>query len=87
MSPARPCPHMKTLLSMLADGTLTGIARWYAENHAGRCPRCGEALASLRVLRDRLLALGIPETRTLTAERFASLQAALDRIDAGGSRD
>lgn len=84
MSSARPCPHMKTLLSALADGTLSGIARWYAENHAVRCPRCGEALASLRVLRDRLRTLGVPGGDTLSAERVATLEAALDRIDTGG---
>ena len=56
----RPCPHMRELLSRLSDDTLGGIARWFAENHIKGCPRCADALVSLRVLHDRLRALGLP---------------------------
>lgn len=81
---------MKTLLSALADGTLTGIARWYATNHARNCPGCGAALASLQTLRDRLRTLGVPAEvnneppLTLTPERRARLNALLDTVDQQG---
>jgi len=89
----RPCPQMKGLLSSLSDGTLGGIARWYAENHVKGCPHCSATLSSLRTLRDRLRALGVPAlpeeatefekpvTDLLPAERRLALEAALAEMD------
>lgn len=85
----KPCPQMKGLLSALADGTLTGIPRWYAEHHVKGCPHCTKTLASLHVLRDRVRALGVPvleesageaaasRVTAIPAERRVSLESAL----------
>lgn len=83
MMTTKPCPHMKVLLSALADGSLDGIARWYAEKHASQCPRCGESLASLKVLRERIRTLGVPESEPLHLpdERWQQLEAAWERVD------
>ena len=79
----RPCPHMKTLLSALADGSLTGLARWYAENHARRCPGCGSALGGLRTIRERIRTLGVPtgESLRLSGEHWEAIEAAWEQVD------
>ena len=76
----KPCPHMKTLLSRLADNTLRGLARWYAAQHVKGCPGCAAGLAALRALRDRLRALAArhgggaaADATGLTAERRAAV--------------
>ena len=76
----RPCPHMKTLLSALADGSLTGIARWYTEHHAQRCPGCGSSLGNLKTVRERIRTLGVPDgdTLQLSEDRWAAIEAAWD---------
>lgn len=76
----RPCPHMKTLLSALADGSLTGLARWYAEHHAQRCPGCGSSLVNLKTVRERIRTLGVPDgdTLQLSEDRWAAIEAAWD---------
>jgi hypothetical protein len=81
--PEKPCSHMTTLLSTLADGTLTGLARWYAENHSRRCPGCQNALGSLKTVRERVRALGVPQAETLQLphERWAKIEAAWDAIE------
>ncbi len=86
-----PCPHLRTLISALSDGSLTGIARWYAAQHAKGCPRCAAALVALRAQRERLRALGLPSHQatpatsapapTLSPERRAALEAAWRRLD------
>ena len=35
----KPCRHMRSLVSALADGALSGLARWYAVHHVAGCPR------------------------------------------------
>jgi anti-sigma factor RsiW len=90
-----PCPQMHSLLSALSDGTLNGIARWYAERHTLRCAHCAAALASLVVLEARLRALGLPDagqeavppTLRLTPERRAFVEDAWARLDGGGGGD
>ncbi len=54
-----PCTPMRTLLSRLADGTLSsGPAHWVVTRHIENCPGCAEALAALQMLSHRLRALG-----------------------------
>ncbi len=81
----QPCSHMKLLLSSLADGTLTGMVRWFAAQHAKGCEHCGQTLENLLVLRSRLRAMNLSQPAdsplTLTAERRASLEAAWNEID------
>jgi hypothetical protein len=78
---------MKILLSALADNTLTGLARWYAEKHVLRCNRCTHALADLRVLLTRLQQLGHTESPAeaenivLTAARRAAMESAWQALD------
>lgn len=69
---------MKTLLSGLADGTLSGLARRYAEWHVGGCPGCAAGLRALRALRTRLHALSARplDTTSLPDERRAAVQKA-----------
>ena len=79
----KPCPHMKTLLSALADGSLTGLAHWYAAHHAQRCPGCSQALSDLQTVRERIRALGVPQSEALqlSEERWKGLEAAWDQVD------
>ena len=79
----KPCPHMKNLLSTLVDSSLTGVARWYSENHARRCPGCSSALSSLSMVRERVRALGVPssEALQLSQERWDSIEAAWVEVD------
>jgi hypothetical protein len=87
MKSLKPCPHMKTLLSALADGSLVGLARWYAENHAQRCPGCGSALMDLKTIRERIRTLGVPDrdSLSLSEERWGRLQAAWEELDQSGT--
>ena len=54
------CGFMREMLSSLADGTLKGVMRWYAEHHVAGCPHCSAALVGLRELRTRLREFGLP---------------------------
>jgi hypothetical protein len=83
----KPCPHMKTLLSAMADGSLSGLARWYAENHARRCPGCGRALGDLQTLRERIRTLGLPSEGALqlSEERWGRIEAAWEEVDQAGT--
>ena len=84
-----PCPQMRTLLSQIADGTLHGLLRRYADAHLARCGHCQSALRGLRRLRERLHSIAhapaAPEaTLTLSAERRAAVESAWERMDEGG---
>jgi hypothetical protein len=84
---AKPCRPMRSLLSQLSDGTLHGIARWFAERHTAGCPHCSATLTSLVVLEGRLRALGVPEILHEEGERLPpalrqKLSEELDRVDA-----
>jgi hypothetical protein len=84
-----PCPQMKSLLSSLADGTLRGLLRRYADAHLARCEHCQSALRGLERLRVRLHLLTVapasseplPESLTeLTPERRAAVEAAWEKM-------
>ncbi|GAB4458827.1 MAG: hypothetical protein OHK0029_20560 [Armatimonadaceae bacterium] len=81
----RPCPHMKTLISGLADDSLTGMMRWFTEMHAKGCGPCGSAVAQLKGLRMRLRGLNAPcegsKKLALSEERRAAIEAAWQRMD------
>lgn len=87
MKELKPCPHMKTLLSALIDGSLTGVARWYTQNHAKRCPGCSSALGDLETVRDRIRTLGVPsgESLRLSGEHWSRLEAAWEEVDKTGT--
>jgi anti-sigma factor RsiW len=82
-----PCVQMRTLLSQMADGTLRGLLRRYAEAHISRCTHCQSALRGLNRLRERLKSLGAsPAAATvsvpsLTVERRATVEAAWAQMD------
>lgn len=79
-----PCPHMRSWLSALCDGSLRGIARWYTRFHVSHCPRCGKALEALRALRDRLRNLAgfsSDAAAVISDARKDAVRAELDRID------
>jgi len=83
-----PCPQMRTLLSRLADGSLTGILRWYATAHTSRCARCAPALAGLQALRHSLAGLnaaasdaGYPDLH-LSPERWSAIEEAMRTAEA-----
>ena len=86
-----PCWFMRDAVSRMADGTLRGIARWYAELHVPRCPRCRQALQALRDLLHRLRhldegpAANTPET--LAPARWQEVEAAWQSIDARSEAD
>lgn len=87
-APLKPCWHMRAWLNGLADGSLSGFSRWYTNLHAAGCPQCRAALEALRKLKDRLRSAASVTARgpeTLSAERWAALEAAMDRVDAGAS--
>ena len=81
---------MQQMLSGLADGTATGITKWYAERYVAGRPHRTAALSGLKRLRTRLQASGAmgnvaPVSRALrhlTVPRIAILEARLDEIDA-----
>lgn len=80
--PIQPCPQMRILLSRLSDGTLAGLARWYAEQHTARCEHCSQALKALLALRTQLRQMGVPTIPGgLSLERHAALEKAWDEID------
>lgn len=84
MENIKPCPHMKTIISSLVDGAVTGIVKRYGLWHIGHCPRCQAALQALRDLHARLAALAAKPTDrpdTLSADRRSNLEAAWDRLD------
>jgi len=89
------CGFMRELLSSLADDTLRGVMRWYAEHHVAGCPHCSAALVGLRELRARLREFGLPAVnreekatdavvsslRLLSPERRAAIAAAWESLD------
>src|SRR2546421_5398870 len=84
-----PCRYMRTWVSELADGSLTGLARWYTELHVKGCPHCKPAVEAIRALRQRLEILAradIPsESAHLAPERHSALETVLDSIDSGAA--
>ena len=73
----RPCPHMRSWVSALADGTLRGFARWFTRLHVKGCPHCKEAFQGFQRLRDRLRALaGKSTTEKMPDERWDAISEA-----------
>lgn len=64
----KPCPHMRGLVSQLADNALTGVKRWFTEQHVKGCPQCQKGLTTICAVRDRL--------QTLDADAPAALPPA-----------
>jgi hypothetical protein len=83
--PIRPCWYMHRWVNALADSSLSGLARWYANLHVAGCPQCRTALDELRALRDRLRTLGKASASlrpgAITRGRWETLQAELDALD------
>lgn len=81
----KPCRHMACWVSSLADGTLSGFARWYTRLHLAECKQCKATLDALISLRERLKAL--PQSQdpifpaTLSEQNRTALDAALDAVD------
>jgi len=71
----RPCWHMRSLVSTLADGALSGLARWYTVQHIAGCPQCKGGLAYFQALKARLHFAPAP-TLPLTPARWAAVEAA-----------
>ena len=79
----KPCRHMHTLVSAWVDGKLSGIARWYTEQHVKGCPQCRSSLPFLRGLHLRLSDLAKkPSAETLPDKRWESLEAAWAEAEA-----
>ena len=88
------CGYMQQMLNGLADGTASGITRWYAERHVAQCPHCATALTGLQKLRARLRAnaglLSLAGTdadalpggmKLLSSDRRAALEERWSQID------
>ena len=88
------CGYMQHMLNGLADGTASGITRWYAQRHVEQCPHCAAALSGLNQLRARLRATGsisqaqpydtteVPDSmKLLSSDRVAALEAKWAEID------
>lgn len=82
-SDTKPCLPMRRLVSALADGALTGLAKWYTEKHIAGCRQCQKGLATIKALRDRLRALNERdwEYASLSSERWAALESAWQQGD------
>src|SRR5436305_15009166 len=81
-----PCEHLKDQASACADGTLGGFARLYMWLHMKTCGRCRKAFLALRVLRERLLGLGVRSSGStpMSSDRKTALEEALTRVDDSG---
>jgi hypothetical protein len=71
---------MRGLLSRLADGTLSGLALWFARQHLGGCTRCRSAHSALVHLREKLAQLH-GGTERLGDGRREALERALDALE------
>ena len=81
----KPCRHMEQWVNSLADGSMTGFARWYTQLHVHGCSQCYAALEALQTLKARLKALHTIENptvpTTLTPTRRSALDLALDDVE------
>lgn len=81
----KPCRHMDQWVNALADGSLTGFARWYTQLHVSGCHQCHAALEALQRLKARLQALRAAENASvptaLPLSRREALNAALDEVE------
>jgi hypothetical protein len=84
----KPCPHMRTLISEWMDAKLTGIKRWYTEQHIRGCAQCQASLPFLRSLQVRLRSLtsdkppkDVEDDTRLGPEHWSAVHAAWDVLD------
>lgn len=71
----KPCPHMRGLVSQLADNALSGLKKWYTEQHVKGCPQCQMGLATICDVRDRLQALDADASAALEPQEWAQVEA------------
>ena len=76
----KPCPHMRSLVSALADDALSGLARWYTKHHVAGCPQCRNALTYYQALKTRLNTIAAPPT-PLTPDRWTATESAWEEAD------
>ncbi|BDI32935.1 hypothetical protein CCAX7_49860 [Capsulimonas corticalis] len=88
IEPIKPCWHMKSLISGLVDGSVTGMVQKYALWHLAHCPRCQAALDALKQVSERLRRLGAAAPPALAAEgaslspdRWAAMEAAWEEAE------
>lgn len=78
----RPCNHMKSWVSALADGSLRGFARWFTQLHVKGCPQCGAALRALQRLRERLRGLNAPGSETrMPDDRWETVERKWEELE------
>ena len=81
----KPCRHMARWVDALADGSLRGWARWYAQMHIAGCNQCRATLERLRRARERLQSYRAASDAllppALPPDRRLALEAALDAIE------
>ena len=76
----KPCWHMRSLVSALADGALSGLARWYTVHHVAGCPKCGHGFAYFQALKSRLHFASAPAP-PLTPAHWVAVEAAWEEAD------
>ena len=80
----RPCRHMARWVDALADGSLHGIVRWYAQLHVKSCRQCRSTLHSIRRVKEQLQALRHRDHMTTSASsNQLSLTARFDEVEKG----
>jgi hypothetical protein len=75
---------MESTISGLADGTLKGPAKWYAQFHVAGCHKCSQALAMFSMLKLRLRTFAgssATDAESMPVERRSTLDAVLDAMD------
>lgn len=79
----KPCPHMRLLVSALADEALAGLARWYTRWHLDGCAQCQKGLATILAVRGRLRLIheDAGEKASLSPEQWAAVEAAWLRAE------
>ena len=77
-----PCTHMTALLSRHADGSLSGLTRWFVGQHLHGCDHCAEAHEALLGLRERLARLhDLPANTQIDPPHREALKTALDTLE------
>ncbi len=80
----KPCWHMRTLVSSLADNQLGGLLRWFTRQHVTGCPQCQTGLATIESVRARLRELEQTPAASLPPARWEKVEAAWEQTDGGG---
>ena len=77
----KPCPHMRHWVSALADGALTGLARWYTERHVGHCAAVPEGHGDDTRRPGPAAALSPARRRLCRRNAGATIEAAWEQTD------